>query len=77
MEILNNAQPSALDLLENLETIRAGVNALYLLNYSEQLMPEEDMNRANDYIFTHLFDDIQSAIAQNRQLVDIEKRNAV
>ena len=36
-------------------TIRAGVNALYLLNYSEQLMPEEDMNRANDYIFHSSF----------------------
>jgi len=77
MKIIKAEAPVILDLVESLETIRAGVNALYAVNNGDSIMTEDELNHANDYVFTHLFADIESAIAQTRQMMTEGKQNAI
>ena len=77
MEIIKATDYQLIDIVESLQTIRAGVNALYAVNNGDSIMTEDELNHANDYIFTHLFADIESAIAQTRQMMTEGKQNAI
>lgn len=77
MEIIKAEAPVIIDLVESLQTIRSGVNALYAVSNSDSIMTEDELNHASDYIFEHLFADIESAIAQTRQMMTKGKQNAI
>lgn len=77
MEIIKATDYQLIDIVESLQTIRAGVNALYAVNNGDSIMTEDELNHANNYIFEHLFADIESAIAQTRQMMTEGKQNAI
>ena len=78
MKVISTPIPTTLDLLEDLDTIRAGVNALYVLKMTnpEEIIEETAVMSAFDYVYDHLSNDITNTINKAKQKLSTEKEAA-